>query len=102
MGARLREANAEIQSGSYFFCFDRPDAIDRVVFQRVVVVFIVTLLTAQEENPPTETASVRKVVQDQIGIGCLSPYAMMGHCGFITAHGRGLRIYRRLLIGRAV
>ena len=63
MGAHLREANAEIQSGSYFCCFDRPDAVDRVVFQRVVVVFIVTLLTAQEENPPTETASVRKVVQ---------------------------------------
>ena len=27
---------------------------------------------------------------------------MMDHCGFITAHGRRSRVYRRLLIGRAV
>jgi hypothetical protein len=26
----------------------------------------------------------------------------MGHCGFITAHGRELSMYRRLLIYRAV
>ena len=30
-------------------------------------------------------------------IGHLSPYAMMDHCGFIMAHGRELRVYRRLL-----
>src|SRR6202030_1950822 len=35
-------------------------------------------------------------------IGHLSPCAMMDHCGFITAHGRRSRVYRRLLIGRAV
>jgi len=38
----------------------------------------------------------------QIRIGRLSPYAMMGHCGFIMAHGCELRIYRRILICRAV
>jgi hypothetical protein len=26
----------------------------------------------------------------------------MGHCGFIMAHGRELRVYRRLLIVRVV
>jgi hypothetical protein len=40
LGADVREANAQIQSGSYFGCFDCPDACDRVVFHRVVVVFI--------------------------------------------------------------
>jgi hypothetical protein len=34
-------------------------------------------------------------------IGRLSPCAMMDHCGFIMAHGRGLRVYRRLHIGIA-
>ena len=28
-------------------------------------------------------------------------YAMMNHCGSIMAHGRELKIYRRLLICRA-
>ena len=35
-------------------------------------------------------------------IGRLSPFATMGHCGFIMAHGRELRIYRKLLIDRAI
>jgi len=26
---------------------------------------------------------------------------MMDHCGFIMVHGRELRVYRRILIGRA-
>jgi hypothetical protein len=43
LGADVREANAQIQSGSYIGCFDRPDACDRVVFHRVVVVFIKAL-----------------------------------------------------------
>ena len=30
-----REANAEVQSGSYFGCLDRPDAFYRVVFHSV-------------------------------------------------------------------
>ncbi len=38
----------------------------------------------------------------QIRIGRLSPYAMMGHCGFVMAHGRELRICRRLVIDRAI
>ena len=59
LGPSLRVANAEIQSGSYFGCFDRSDAFDRVVFYRVVVVFIIALLMAQEEIPLRETASVR-------------------------------------------
>jgi hypothetical protein len=29
-------------------------------------------------------------------IGHLLPYAMMDHCGFITARGRELRVYLRL------
>ena len=35
-------------------------------------------------------------------IGRLSPSATMGHCGFIMAHGRELRTYRKLLIERAL
>ena len=35
----VREANAEIQSGGCFGCFDRPDDIDRVVIQLVVGFF---------------------------------------------------------------
>jgi hypothetical protein len=35
-------------------------------------------------------------------IGRLSRYVMMNHCGSIIAHGRELRIYRRLLICRAL
>jgi hypothetical protein len=34
-------------------------------------------------------------------IGHLSPCAMMDHFGFIMAHGRRSRVYRRLSIGRA-
>jgi hypothetical protein len=34
-------------------------------------------------------------------IGRLSPCAMMGHCGFIMAHGRELKAYRKLLIDRS-
>jgi hypothetical protein len=59
LDAHLGEANAEIQSGSYFCCFDRPDAIDRVVFQRVVVVFIVTLLTEKPEILCEATLSLK-------------------------------------------
>jgi hypothetical protein len=40
LGGDVREANAQIQSGSYIGCFDCPDACDRVVSHRVVVVFI--------------------------------------------------------------
>ena len=41
MVAGVRDANAKIQSGSYFGCIDRSDAFVRLVFHRVVVVFIV-------------------------------------------------------------
>jgi len=34
--------------------------------------------------------------------GHLSPYAMMDHCGFIMAHGRESRVYRRLPVCRAI
>jgi hypothetical protein len=40
-----REANAEVQSGSYFGCFNRPDAIDRVVFHSVVAIFKIAELS---------------------------------------------------------
>jgi hypothetical protein len=40
-----REANAEVQSGSYFGCFNRPDAIDRVVFHSVVAIFKIAVLS---------------------------------------------------------
>ena len=41
----VREANAEVQSGSYFGCFNRPDAIDRVVFHSVVAIFKIAVLS---------------------------------------------------------
>jgi hypothetical protein len=40
-----REANAEVQFGSYFGCFNRPDAIDRVVFHSVVAIFKIAVLS---------------------------------------------------------
>jgi hypothetical protein len=59
--ARLREANAEIQLGSYFSCFDHPYVIDRVVFHSVLVVFIITLFMTQEYSQPEQFNSrVRK------------------------------------------
>ena len=42
-------ANAEIQSGGYFGCFDCSDAFDRVFFYRVVVVFKIALLMADKD-----------------------------------------------------
>src|SRR5260370_41789966 len=45
--AAVREANAEVQSGSYFGCFNRPDAIASVVFHRMAVVLIVALLSSR-------------------------------------------------------
>ena len=39
LGAGVREANAEIQSGSYCVCFECPDDIDRMVVHRGVVFF---------------------------------------------------------------
>jgi hypothetical protein len=35
-------------------------------------------------------------------IGRLLPSATMDHCGFITVHGRESRIYRKLMIDRAI
>ena len=36
LGAGVRKANAEIQSGSYFGRFERPNDIDRMVVHRRV------------------------------------------------------------------
>ena len=36
LGADVRKANAEIQSRSYFGCFERPNDIDRMVVHRRV------------------------------------------------------------------
>ena len=64
MGTSLREANAEIQSGSYFGRFERPSDIDRMVVPSRVCFFkIAILFMAQEDISPRETAPVRKVVQ---------------------------------------
>jgi hypothetical protein len=41
----VREANAEVQSGSYFGCIDRPDAFYRVVFHSVVAFFKIAVLS---------------------------------------------------------
>ena len=63
---------------------------------------------AQEEILPREAARVRKVVQISTnglsgeGLGVYRLCDDMNHFGSIMAHGRELRIYRRLLICRAV
>jgi hypothetical protein len=59
----LREANAEIQSGSYFGRFERPSDIDRMVVDSGVCFFKIAFLMAKEEISPKETAPVRKVIQ---------------------------------------
>jgi hypothetical protein len=59
----LREANAEIQSGSYFGRFERPNDFDRVVSHDVVGFFKIVFQVAQEEISARETAQFRKVVQ---------------------------------------
>jgi hypothetical protein len=59
----LREANAEIQSGSYFGRFERPNDFDRVVSHDVVGFFKIVFQVAQEEISARETAPSRKVVQ---------------------------------------
>ena len=41
----VREANAEVQFGSYFGCVDRPDAFYRVVFHSVVAFFKIAVLS---------------------------------------------------------
>ena len=63
MDTSLREANAEIQSGSYFGRFERPSDIDRMVVDSGVCFFQIAFLMAKEEISPKETAPVRKVVQ---------------------------------------
>ena len=45
LGAGVREANAEIQSGSYCVRFECPDDIDRLVVHRGVDFFKVTWLS---------------------------------------------------------
>jgi hypothetical protein len=44
LGAGLREANAEIQSGSYFGRIERPNDIDRVVIYRVESFFKIAFI----------------------------------------------------------
>jgi hypothetical protein len=51
----------------------------------------------QDEITFIETAFRFLLWSTQRRIGHLSPYATMDHCGFIMAHGRELRVYRRLL-----
>ena len=70
MDPSLREANAEIQSGSYFGRFERPSDIDRMVVHSGVSFFKIAFLMAKEEISPKETAPVRKVVQ----------VSTQGHC----------------------
>jgi len=55
LGTGVQAANAEIQSGSYFGRFNRPNDIDRIFIDRVGGFFTIA--------SPMETAPVRKVVQ---------------------------------------
>ena len=45
LGAGVREANAEIQSGSYFGRIGRPNDIDRVVIYRVEFFFKIAFIS---------------------------------------------------------
>ena len=97
----VREANAEIQPGGYFCRFDRPDDIDRMVVRSGVCFFKIASLTAKEENSPSGTAPVRKVIQISTMVYPEKDCAFIalcddGHSGFIMARGCELRIYRRL------
>ena len=55
LGAGVREANAEIQSGSYFGRIGRPDDIDRVVIYRVEFFFKIAFISPdlRELSPAT-------------------------------------------------
>ena len=55
----MRRFNLEVDFGR----FNRPNDIDRIFIYRVEGFFTIAFFTAQEENPPMETAPVRKVVQ---------------------------------------
>jgi hypothetical protein len=98
----LREANAEIQSGSYYGRFKRHNDFDRVVSHDRVGFFKIACKWLKRKFQQRKRLRFEKSFRSlpwstQIAIGRLSPYAMMGHCGFIMAHGHELRMYRRLL-----
>ena len=53
-----QKRNAEIQSRSYIGCFDCPDACDRLVYHRVVGVFIKAFTVNTRTMPDTPPAGL--------------------------------------------
>ena len=80
MDGDLREANAEIQSGSYFGRFERPNDFDRVVSHDVVGFFKIVFQVAQEEISARETAPSRKVVQISAMVHPVRDWAFIALC----------------------
>ncbi len=78
----VRAANAEIQSGSYFGRFDRPNDIDRVLGFFTIA-------------SPMETAPVRKVVQISTMVHPEKDWAFIALCddgSLWLYHGSWLQI----------
>ena len=80
MDGDLREANAEIQSGSYFGRFERPNDFDRVVSHDVVGFFKIVFQVAQEEISARETARSRKAVQISAMVHPVRDWAFIALC----------------------
>ena len=95
MDGDLREANAEIQSGSYFGRFEHPSDIDRMVVDSGVCFFKIAFLLAKEEILPKETVSVQKVVQVSSKVHPEKDWAFIALCddgSLWLYHGSWLRI----------